>query len=102
MRVRVCAYDRADSKGEVDIDLSEASCDRKVSRRQAYLMMQGDGQWVVTNLGRKPLRVDGKAMQRYQQASIQQGSVLEVGELELLFLVNTAAVERVLRRTQRN
>eukprot|EP00983_Pelagomonas_calceolata_P007907 258178-Pelagomonas_calceolata.AAC.3 len=52
-------YNGAEAKGEVDVDLScEGSC--KVSRRQAYLTLEADGRFKITNAGQRLMLVDGK------------------------------------------
>ncbi|KAJ9509313.1 hypothetical protein QJQ45_001761 [Haematococcus lacustris] len=88
-------------KGEVDVELGEAGPATKVSRRQAYLVLGPDGSFVLHNTGRRPLHVDGQLLQQFDSCLLQQLSLVEVAGLQLLFMINTAAVARVLRRTSR-
>ncbi|KAL6754529.1 hypothetical protein V8C86DRAFT_2700283 [Haematococcus lacustris] len=90
-----------EGKGEVDVELGEAGPATKVSRRQAYLVLGPDGSFVLHNTGRRPLHVDGQLLQQFDSCLLQQLSLVEVAGLQLLFMINTAAVARVLRRTSR-
>ncbi|KAF5840948.1 hypothetical protein DUNSADRAFT_14972 [Dunaliella salina] len=89
-----------EAKGEVDVDLScEGSC--KVSRRQAYLTLEADGRFKITNAGQRLIVVDGKQVQQFESAGVDHLSLIEVGDVPLLLLVNKAAVQRIQRRTRR-
>ncbi len=83
------------------MDLAEAGDAGKVSRRQAFLAVRPDGQWVLTNTGRRPLHVDGRPLGQFEVATLQHLSLLELAGLQLLFMVNLGACERMIRRSQR-
>uniref|UniRef100_A0A7R9VM46 FHA domain-containing protein n=1 Tax=Chlamydomonas euryale TaxID=1486919 RepID=A0A7R9VM46_9CHLO len=92
------------TKGSVDVDLSLGSSGApaaKVCRRQAMLSLLPDGTFAVENLGRRPLHVDGEPLARFRSAPLAHLSLLEAGGVQLLFLVNTDAVARALRRSAR-
>lgn len=46
---------------------------------QAYLALEPDGQWRVTNAGRRPMHVDGKLVEQFGSARANHLSLIEVG-----------------------
>jgi len=48
-----------DSKGDVDVDLAREGAAAKVSRLQAQLLLQPDGAFVLHNVGRRSVMVNG-------------------------------------------
>ncbi|KAG1671400.1 hypothetical protein FOA52_011897 [Chlamydomonas sp. UWO 241] len=89
------------SKGAVDVDLSAATPAAKVSRRQAFLSLQPDGRFVLENIGRRPLHIDGRPLPQFASADLGHLSLLEAGGVRALFMVNAAAVKRALARSAR-
>jgi hypothetical protein len=55
--------------------------------------------WASVHVGRRTLHVDGHLLHQFEAAPLRHLSLLEVAGLQLLFMVNSAAVERVRRRT---
>lgn len=49
----------SDSRGDVDIDLAREAPAAKVSRLQAQLLLGRDGSFVVQNVGRRSIFVNG-------------------------------------------
>ena len=92
-----------DYKGDADVDLAAEGppAGSRVSRRQAFLALDADGRFTLTNTGQQPLMVDSQAVHQFGKAPLGHLSLVEVGGVALLLLVNQAAVERVVRRTRR-
>ena len=98
-RVVVSLGRSTETKGEVDIDLSREGPSHAVSRRQAYISLKADGHFHICNTGRQGMCVNDTPLLQFQSVQLPHLSLLEVGNLRFLFLVNRAAVDRVLRRT---
>ena len=91
-----------DSRGDVDVDLAREGGDAagRVSRLQAQLLLRPDGAFWLTNVGRRAMAVDGAPLARGEAARVGHLSLLEVGGLRLLVLVNAPAVARALARVE--
>jgi hypothetical protein len=70
-----------------------------VSRLQAQLLLTAEGSWSITNTGRAPMAVNGQQLQRGACVMLPHLSLLEVGGMSLLFMVNSLAVQRAVGRS---
>jgi len=84
---------------QVDIDLSTEGDARKVSRLQAHLSMSPVACFQLKNVGRRTLLVNNRQVDQGQVAQLGHLSLVEVGGVRLLFMVNHAATERATART---
>jgi hypothetical protein len=91
----------SDGKGGVDVDLANEIAAGKVSRNQAYLSLQPDGAFHLENIGRQSMHVDGIHVAPASGTTVQHLSLIEVGGVRLLLIINSEAVERILRRSGR-
>mmetsp|Transcript_28765 Transcript_28765/g.63366 ORF Transcript_28765/g.63366 Transcript_28765/m.63366 type:complete len:141 (+) Transcript_28765:268-690(+) len=90
-----------ETKGEVDVNLSRGGPATKVSRCQAYVSLEADEKFTMNNVERRALHVNGMEVVQFGRAELPHLGVLEVGDVRLLFMVNQAAVQRVMRRMKR-
>lgn len=90
----------SDAKG-VDVDLANEESSGKVSRKQAYLSLQPDGSFHLANIGRQSMHVDGILLTPDSGMTVRHMSLIEIGNVRLLFTVNSDATERILRRSGR-
>lgn len=88
------------SCGQVDVDLGLAGCAKRVSRQQATLTLQADGRFCMRNIGRRSFFVNSLQVNQGQVAPLVHLSHIDIGGLQLLFLVNQAAVQRAVARTR--
>lgn len=86
------------SKGSVDVDLSLEGDAGQVSRQQAQLALCESGCWRIRAVGRQGMNVDGRALQQGECCELQHLSLIEVGPLQLLFLLNPVAARRMVER----
>jgi hypothetical protein len=86
------------SKGSVDVDLSHEGDAGEVSRQQAQLAMIESGCWRLRVVGRQGMCVDGRVLQQGETAEVQHLSLIEVGRLQLLLLLNPVAARRMAER----
>lgn len=80
-----------------DVDLAQEGDARFVSREHVHLAMHASGAFGVRNVGRVPIYVNGQELGTDQAAGLAHLSLLEVGGLQLLFLINHGAVARARR-----
>ncbi|GBF93445.1 hypothetical protein Rsub_06578 [Raphidocelis subcapitata] len=99
-RAAVTVGRSTDSRGDVDIDLAREVPAAKVSRLQAQLLLGRDGGFVVQNVGRRCVMVNGVPLERGASAPLPHLSLLEIGGVRLLFLANPLAVARALARSE--
>ena len=85
---------------QVDIDLTQEGNAKKVSRQQAQLALHSDGRFVLTNIGRRALSVNGSQLVQHHTITLQHLSVIDFAGIRLLFLVNHSAVHRLVARSQ--
>lgn len=88
-----------EGRGKVDIDLSGEGAGQTVSRRQAQLVLNSEGEWVLRSVGRRSMSVNGTTLLQGQSMLLPHLSFIRVGGVQLLFMVNKAAVDRVLGRS---
>ena len=85
---------------QVDLDVSQEGDARKVSRQQAHLSLSPDGCFVLTNLGRRAISVNGVQLVQHQATTMPHLSLIDLAGIHLLFLINHLAVHRLVVRSQ--
>ena len=88
MRSREITIGRATETSNVDIDLSLEGPAYKVSRKQGSIKMKNNGDFVLTNEGKRPFFVDGKPVLKGSKVRLHNDSVLEIDFLRFVFLIN--------------
>nr|XP_009858851.1 microspherule protein 1-like [Ciona intestinalis] len=88
MRSKEITIGRSTEFVTVDIDLSLEGPASKISRRQGTIKMKSNGDFVFANEGKRPMFIDGKAIQTGSKAKLFHESVLEIGLLRFVFLIN--------------
>ena len=79
---------RCTDEQHVDVDLALEGNANKVSRQHAFISRRKDGSFAVRNVGRRPLSVNGSAVEMGQRVVLPDNSLLEIGGLRLLFMAN--------------
>ena len=72
----------------MEVDLSAEGDAKKVSRKQAYLSVAPSGSWVLRNVGRRLMIVNGQPLSQGKMTVIPHLSMVEVGGVRLLFMVS--------------
>ncbi|XP_065655756.1 microspherule protein 1 isoform X2 [Hydra vulgaris] len=78
---------RAAHGHEVDVDLTIEGPSRKISRKQVSIEHE-DGRFLLRNIGKLPIYVNGEVISKNGEISIIDNSVIEVYCLKLLFNIN--------------
>ncbi len=77
----------------MDVDLSAEGPSSKVSRQQGMIRLHPtSGDFYFQNYGRRKVRVNNQAVPYRRRAVLENGALLDVGGLSLLFLVNRHAL----------
>ena len=92
MRSREITIGRSTEETTVDIDLSLEGPAYKVSRKQGVIKMKNNGEFVLTNEGKRPIFVDGKPVLKGSKVRLHNESVLEIALLRFVFLINEQIV----------
>ncbi|KAL5752553.1 hypothetical protein ACOSQ2_023060 [Xanthoceras sorbifolium] len=87
---------RATDEVHVDIDLGREGRANKISRRQALIKMQGDGSFVLRNLGKSPIFLNGREIATRQGLSLKSGNLIEIRAMAFVFEINENSVRRYL------
>eukprot|EP01023_Acetabularia_acetabulum_P016880 TRINITY_DN18375_c0_g2_i7.p1 TRINITY_DN18375_c0_g2~~TRINITY_DN18375_c0_g2_i7.p1 ORF type:complete len:432 (+),score=53.10 TRINITY_DN18375_c0_g2_i7:147-1298(+) len=86
-----------DKKGggdAVDVNIDNI----KISRRQAEIELLKTGLFKLTNIGRREMIVDNQLIERGTDIALKHQSLIEVAGIEMLFVVNQVAVDKVQMR----
>ena len=85
---------------QVDIDLTQEGNVKKVSRQQAQVALHADGRFLLTNIGRRILLVNGNHVVQHHSIHLEHLSMIDLAGIHLLFVVNHLAVHRLVSRSQ--
>ena len=93
-----------DLSAETDLNTSNSPSHltnntKSVSRQQAQLFLDVDGVFKVRCLGRRVMNVNGQPVRKGEVAVLPHLSLLRVGSLALLFVVNKEALDRIEKRS---
>ncbi|XP_071443494.1 microspherule protein 1 [Hetaerina americana] len=88
MRSREITVGRSTRDQTVDVDLSLEGPAWKVSRRQGTIRLRNNGDFFVSSEGKRPIFVDGRPIMQGNKYRLNNNSVVEIGSLRFIFLVN--------------
>ena len=71
---------RVTKDNQVDVDLSLEGPAYKISRRQGSIKLRNSGEFILSNLGKRALYVDGKTILPNSKTKLHNNSVIEVSE----------------------
>ncbi|CAN1124248.1 Microspherule protein 1 [Linum perenne] len=92
---------RATDDMDVDIDLGIEGPANKISRRQAIIKMETDGSFILKNLGKSPMFMNGKELPSGQTASLISSSLIEIRDMAFIFEISSKSVGHFLSRKTR-
>ncbi|KAK7346389.1 hypothetical protein VNO80_20907 [Phaseolus coccineus] len=89
---------RATNDVHVDIDLGKEGEEAatKISRRQALIKLDADGSFIIKNLGKRSIFLNGKEIATGQARGLGASSVIEIRGISLIFETNNRCVKRFL------
>ncbi|MDA9098341.1 FHA domain-containing protein [bacterium] len=92
LKKRETAVGRNTDDQKVDVDLCLEGNASKVSRQQCFIKLRWKGTFCLRNVGRRPVWINGFAVESGKRAKLESHAMIEVGGMRLLFLPNPAAV----------
>ncbi|KAL5173210.1 Microspherule protein 1 [Glycine soja] len=88
---------RATNDVHVDIDLGkEGQVATRISRRQAVIKLEADGSFIIKNLGKRCIFLNGKEIATGQVRGLSAGSLIEILGIPLIFETNNSCVRKFL------
>lgn len=89
---------RATNDVHVDIDLGKEGEEAatKISRRQALIKLDADGSFILKNLGKRSIFLNGKEIATGQARGLGASSVIEIRGISLIFETNNRCVKSFL------
>ncbi|XP_055688130.1 microspherule protein 1 isoform X2 [Lutzomyia longipalpis] len=88
MRSREITVGRCTKDFTVDVDLKLEGPAHKVSRKQATIKLRSNGDFFMTNEGKRAIYVDGNPLLNGAKTRLNNNSVIELCGLRLIFLIN--------------
>ena len=86
MRSREIVFGRSTKDATVDVDFSLEGPAYKVSRKQGTIKLRSNGDFFITNEGKRPLYIDGTALLYGNKARLNNNCVIEVSHEKCLIL----------------
>ncbi|KAL1332941.1 hypothetical protein HN51_061705 [Arachis hypogaea] len=80
----------------VDIDLRREGCANKISRRQALIRMEANGSFIIKNLGKNSIFLNGKEVAPGQLRGLSASCLIEIRGMSFIFETNNKSVKTYL------
>uniref|UniRef100_A0A182WKE8 FHA domain-containing protein n=1 Tax=Anopheles minimus TaxID=112268 RepID=A0A182WKE8_9DIPT len=88
MRSQEIVLGRSTKDSTVDVDLSLEGPACKVSRKQGSIKLRSNGDFFITNEGKRPLYIDGRPLLCGHKTRLNDNCVIEISNLRFVFLIN--------------
>ncbi|XP_065087257.1 microspherule protein 1 [Ochlerotatus camptorhynchus] len=88
MRSREIIFGRSTKDAVVDVDFSLEGPAFKVSRKQGTIKLRSNGDFFITNEGKRPLYIDGTPLMYGNKTRLNNNCVIEISNLRFIFLIN--------------
>ncbi|XP_055373393.1 microspherule protein 1 [Condylostylus longicornis] len=88
MRSKEITFGRSAKDFSVDVDLSLEGPAYKVSRKQGTIKLRSNGDFFISNEGKRPIYIDGMPLLQGNKSRLSTNCVVEIAGLRFVFLVN--------------
>lgn len=88
MRSKEITFGREAKEVVVDVDLSLEGPACKVSRKQGTIKLRSNGDFFISNEGKRPIFIDGSPLLCGNKTRLANNCVVEIAGLRFIFLVN--------------
>ncbi|XP_055535169.1 microspherule protein 1 [Wyeomyia smithii] len=95
MRSREIVFGRSTKDAVVDVDFSLEGPAFKVSRKQGTIKLRSNGDFFITNEGKRPLYVDGVPLMYGNKTRLNNNCVIEISNLRFIFLINYELINAI-------
>jgi len=103
MRSREITLGRCTKDSIVDVDLSLEGPASKISRKQGIIKLQPNGDFMISNTGKRPFYIDSKPVLGGGNClKISNNSVVEIAGLRFVFLINQDLIAAVRAEALKN
>lgn len=103
MRSREITLGRCTKDSIVDVDLSLEGPSSKISRKQALIKLNSNGDFLITNTGKRAFIVDSKpVLGNVSSCKLNNNSVIEIAGLRFVFLINQDLIANVRAESFKN
>ncbi|KAF7828922.1 Serine/threonine protein kinase [Senna tora] len=87
---------RATDDIKVDIDLGREGRANKISRRQALIRMEANGSFIIKNIGKSSVFVNGKEVVTGQMRGLSSKCLIQIRDMAFIFEINNKCVRMYL------
>lgn len=88
MRSKEITFGRNSKDITVDVDLTLEGPAYKISRKQGTIKLRSNGDFFISNEGKRPLYIDGVPLLQGNKSRLNNNCVVEISGLRFVFLVN--------------
>lgn len=88
MRSREISFGRSTKDSVVDVDFTLEGPAHKISRKQGTIKLRSNGDFFITNEGKRSLFIDGIPLLTGNKSKLNNNGVIEITGLRFIFLVN--------------
>ncbi|XP_072951700.1 uncharacterized protein [Typha angustifolia] len=81
---------------KVDIDLGREGLANKISRQQSIIKMDEGGSFLIKNIGKCSIFINGKEVPTKKCINLSSSSLIEIRDMRFIFEVNQNAVKRYI------
>ncbi|XP_031618464.1 microspherule protein 1 [Contarinia nasturtii] len=95
MRSREITLGRKSEYDNVDVDLLLEGPAQKVSRRQGTIKLRSNGDFFITNEGKRPLFIDGVPLLNGNKTKLNNNCTIEIAGLRVVFMINVELINAI-------
>ncbi|XP_037037335.1 microspherule protein 1-like [Bradysia coprophila] len=95
MRSREITFGRTTKEQTVDVDLTLEGPAYKVSRKQGTIKLRSNGDFFISNEGKRPIYIDGMPLLSGSKNRINNNCVIEIAGLRFIFLINNELINAI-------
>ena len=98
MRSKEITLGRCTNDSTVDVNLSLEGPSSKISRKQALIYLNSNGDFIITNTGKHAFVVDSKPiLGNLSSCKLNNNSIVEIAGLRFVFLINQDLISNKIR-----
>jgi len=95
MRSREITFGRTTKEQTVDVDLTLEGPAYKISRKQGTIKLRSNGDFFISNEGKRPIYIDGMPLLSGSKNRINNNCVIEIAGLRFIFLINNELINAI-------
>ncbi|KAJ6643566.1 Microspherule protein 1 [Pseudolycoriella hygida] len=88
-------FGRTTKEQVVDVDLTLEGPAYKISRKQGTIKLRSNGDFFISNEGKRPIYIDGMPLLSGSKNRINNNCVIEIAGLRFIFLINNELINAI-------